>query len=1360
MYNLPHKLSPSNYLVWSTLMEATLETVELFEYCTGAVPQPIRAILNANMTEEVLAQIGYLKNAASIWAEARRLYAGQSSTDWTMTITNLVTTRYADGQDLLAHIAKMKGFRRDLILMNRDIDDELYACFLRISMPTSWNYVFAGLPDRYSSQEVERRLKDEHGIRANQQTQSRSYRAGDGKQSFGKKKRKGRGGNGSQNGESTPHAGSSPGKANSGSDSATQTSTAQTSENKQNRGASSGKQPHCPYRPYTQQQQCLPRANQAIDDAASVSDAGHDSSYLAAGPIPHSRFTWILDGGSTTHICNDRSAFRLLCETRGTIGSIQKTGPQLQVLGRGEIHIICRVDGRDKRTVTLKDVAYCPDARDNLISESRMDHHGLEIRKRNGTVAILKPNGDVAMQGTLRYNLYKLDCAIAPPGSHPSDVAFSAKSDTSNINLWHCRLGHLNERSIRHLAKSLASTLLCRARLGRVVAVLMGSMRGPFLPSILGYTYTLAVVDDASRKGWKEYLKHKSDATDEIKALVTRLETLTGKKLKYLRTDGGGEFINRILGEWLREKGITHEYSTPDTPQQNGVAERFNRTTHEHALCMLHEAGMKPGFWPEAHEYASYVRNMSPTSALDGMTPDEAFSGTKPNVSTLRIFGSPCHVRILPKDRSKLDAHSLDGRFCGFARNQKAYKIWVPSKHTFVSSRDVIIYEQISTASIGGVSPGTDTRSDVDPLIKSTSSLPAASSTPAAQTEPRSSPTTSTTSPSPSAMSSPDPPLRRSTRVSPPSWKKQAAEIQKAREQAAKLQSKAVREVRAERQKLKVTAQVAPEPDGAVVEPNPESEVAHLAYRAVDGEETPRNYSHAMKSRKREYWLDAMGVEMDMHWRRGTWELVELPPGQHAIGSTWTYALKRGPDGSIQRYKARLVAQGFSQIPGLDYDDTFSPTVRLDTLRVILHLAAVHGWCRAQDDVTGAFLHSKLHHVVYMRQPPGFDDGTGRVCRLLLSLYGLKQASREWNKLMTAKLRTVNLLPLDADAAVFMRRAADNGVFSIIAVHVDNMLSFSENPDELARIRHHLHDLFEMKEEDANWLMGFEIIDYPDSHTVAISHRQYIETVIKRFRMDGCTPVSTPMEKGLILDKYEGPFTPEEEERMRRTPYRALIGALTWISLISRPDIAFATTYLAQFNSNPGPEHWEAAQRILAYLAGTLDHVLLLGGEGEDVTRLIGWSDADHGRDIVDRRSVSAYVWQIGNASVSWSSKKQQTVAISSTESEYMAMTHSSKHGIWLRRLLIELNELVSESEIATPIFVDNKSSIDLSKEARFHARTKHIDVQHHFIRERVEDGTFVVMHVPSHLNIADGLTKPLDRVSFEIFVDALGLVS
>ncbi|TFY56531.1 hypothetical protein EVJ58_g7579 [Rhodofomes roseus] len=1039
------------------------------------------------MTEEVLAQIGYLKNAASIWAEARRLYAGQSSTDWTMTITNLVTTRYAVGQDLLAHIAKMKGFCRDLILMNRDIDDELYACFLRISMPTSWNYVFAGLPDRYSSQEVERQLKDEHGIHANQQTQSHLYRAGNGKQSFGKKKRKGRGGNGSQNGESTPHAGSSPGKANSGSDSATQTSTAQTSENKQNRGASSGKQPHRPYRPYTQQQQRPPRANQAVDDAASVSDAGHDSSYLAAGPIPHSRFTWILDGGSTTHICNDRSAFRSLCETRGTIGSIQKTGPQLQVLGRGEIRILCRVDGRDERTVTLKDVAYCPDARDNLISESRMDHHGLEIRKRNGTVAILKPNGDVAMQGTLRYNLYELDCAIAPPDSHPSDVAFSAKSDTSNIDLWHRRLGHLNERSIRHLAKQRMVTgldLVVSGSLGpcggcaygkharapfpehverakEVLERLHMDLQGPFLPSILGYTYTLAVVDDASRKGWKEYLKHKSDATDEIKALVTRLETLTGKKLKYLRTDGGGEFINRILGEWLREKGITHEYSTPDTPQQNGVTERFNRTTHEHALCMLHEAGMKPGFWPEAHEYASYVRNMSPTSALDGMTPDEAFSGTKPNVSTLRIFGSPCHVRILPKDRSKLDA--------------------------------------LSTASIGGVSPGTDTRSDVDPLIKSTSSLPATSSTPAAQTEPRSSPTTSTTSPSPSAMSSPDPPLRRSTH---------------------------------------------------------------------------------------------------------------------------------------------------------------------------------------------------------------------------------------------------------------------NGVFSIIAVHVDNMLSFSENPDELARIRHHLHDLFEMKEEDANWLMGFEIIDYLDSHTVAISHRQYVETVIKRFRMDGCTPVSTPMEKGLILDKYEGPFTPEEEEQMRRTPYRALIGALTWISLISRPDIAFATTYLAQFNSNSGPEHWEAAQHILVYLAGTLNHVLLLGGEGEDATRLIGWSDADHGRDIVDRQSVSAYVWQIGNTSVSWSSKKQQTVAISSTESEYMAMTHSSKHGIWLRRLLIELNELVSESEIATPIFVDNKSSIDLSKEARFHARTKHIDVQHHFIREHVEDGMFVVMHVPSHLNIADGLTKPLDRVSFEIFVDALGLVS
>jgi len=1132
---------------------------------------------------------------------------------------------------------------------------------------------------------------------------------------------------------------------------------------------------------------------------------------MTSGPRTTSRFAWILDGGSTTHICNDRDAFVTFTPARSTIGSIQKNGPQLEVLGRGDILILCHVQDRDDCVITLRDVSYCPNARDNLVSESRMDRKGLEIRKRNGRLTIKKSSGEIVMEGALRDNLYELDCVIAPPYSTPSDVAFAARTSTPNIDLWHRRLGHISESSLRYMDKHKLVTgldLCPEGNLGPCDGCAKGKhhrapfptqatcktsildrihmdLQGPFDTSVQGFRYALVIVDDYSRKGWKAYLKKKSDATAEIKALIQRLETLTERKVKIVRSDGGGEFIGDELQKWFTGKGISHEASTPYTPQQNGVAERFNQTTHEHALCMLHEAGMSNGFWPEAHEYASYIRNRTPTRALKRVTPNETFHGTKPDVSTLRIFGSRCHVRTPAETRTKLEPHSLDGIFCGFAPKSKAYKVWIPSKHKFVTSRDVIVYEKVpistdddsllpTPASSEGVSTGMSTQSGNNPVETAgdtrSRSLAEKTSSPSTQRQmhdPAPEPTpvppsTPLPNPTPSASTksipAPAPPtLRRSERTARPSWKKQAADAQKAREAATKNETKAKREARADRQEIIEKVNDVHEADENKVPKLHESDIAQLAYLAAYGEETPMSFNEATKSPEADEWWKAMNEEIGMLHKRGTWVLEDLPPGRKAIGCRWTYVIKRGPAGEILRYKARLVAQGFSQIPGVDYDDTFSPTVRLDSLRAVLHLAAAHGWHRGQDDVTGAFLHGKLDCEIYMRQPPGFDDGTGRVARLVLGLYGLKQSSRIWHQHMDEELETIDQKPLVTDPAVYFRCAEDNHECSILCVHADNMLSFAETERELTRLRQQLHKLFEMKEEDPNWLMGFQLIDDPVNHTVSISHRQYVETILKRFHMDGCNTHHTPMENGLILSKADGPADADEEEQMKRTPYRALTGALTWISLISRPDIAFASSYLSQFNANPGPKHWHAAQRVLKYLAKTPDMRLVLGGDSDNATELIGYTDSDWAHDIDDRRSVSAYIWQLGESTVAWSSKKQSTVAASSTEGEYMALSYGAKQGLWMRRFLIEIGlELEKRS---TPLLVDNQSSIDLSKEARFHARTKHIDVQHHFIRERVADETFVVKHCPSKLNLADGLTKPLPREPFEIMVDGLGLV-
>jgi hypothetical protein len=1385
LLRLPRKLESTNYVAWMTTMESTLQMSRLHEYCLGVVKKPtdedgavnwectnalVRSILTTNMDDEIVSQIGHHAIASEIWIEARRLFSGQTITDWTMTITALVTTRYVEGEDLLAHVAKMKALRRDLILMDRNIEDDMFACYLRISMPPTWNYVFAGLPAKYTSAEVERRIKDEYGIRNSQESAAAAYHA----TTKSNKTRKGKdkvakpGEPFCTNCKVAGHwiAGCwSKGGGAEGQGPKQKKSKAKKDQDKKEK--------------YKREK---PRANQAVSDSSSrrssVSDGYPHSSYMATSRTS-SRIGFILDSGTTSHICNVRSAFKTFEPKPGTIGGIQANVPPLEVLGHGNIDILCWVNGHDDRTVTLLNVKYCPSARDNLISESKMDKRGMEIRRKNGKVTIKKLNGEIAIEGTLRHGLYELKCKLAPPSMREASVAFLATPSSLNIDIWHRRLGHLGEQDIRHLARHKMVTGLqldpndklgpcdgCAkgkhpqapfpksgTRAKAVLDRLHMDLQGPFDVSIAGYRHVLAVVDDHSRKGWKEYLKKKSDAPEAIENLVTQLETLTERKVKIVRSDRGGEFIGKESVDWLKSKGITHETSAPDTHQQNGVAERFNRTTHEHALALLYDAGMNRSFWVEAHEYASDVRNRSPTAALKRITPDEVFFGRKPDVSDLRIFGSKCHVRIPPEKRTKLDAHSIDGIFCGLERNSKAYKIWIPSKRRFMSSRDVIVYEKVKPVNdldepsiIPARSEGVTSESA--PSINP-DRLEKENQTDSHQPEP----ITST------APSIPQPQPRRTTRVSRPTWIQSASNKQMQEKLTKKAHAKAIREARTKRQTpcQPKAASPAAAPDPEEVAPTTsQSEVAELAYLAAYGPDTPLSFYEATKSREADLWWQAMREEIEMLKERGTWIVEELPQGRKAIGCRWTYTLKYGPDGEISRYKARLVAQGFSQIPGIDYDDTFSPTVRLDSIRILLHLSAAYGWFRGQDDVKGAFLHSDLDHIIYMRQPEGFNDGTGRPVRLLRSLYGLKQASREWNSYMKSELMSINFHQINSDNAVFVRRSKTGD--AILAIHVDNFMSFANSLTELEHVRDQLHKLFEMKREDPNWLMGFLLLDDPRNGTISISHAQYIGTILKRFDMEECNAQRTPMDAKLTLSKADGPTMAEEVEEMKEYPYRELVGALIWIAHISRPDIVFAAGYLAQFNANPGKAHWTAAKRVLRYLAGTRDSSLVLGNNTSDPTVLVGFSDSDWARDVDDRRSISGYVFQLGGSTVSWASKKQPTVAASSTEGEYMALSYASKQAMWIRRFLTEIG--LDQEGISMPFHVDNAGAIELSKEARHHSRTKHIDVHHHFIRERVADNTFSISHVPSSGQLADICTKPLVPDIFFSFLPPLGLAS
>ena len=727
------------------------------------------------------------------------------------------------------------------------------------------------------------------------------------------------------------------------------------------------------------------------------------------------------------------------------------------------------------------------------------------------------------------------------------------------------------------------------------------------------------------------------------------------------------------------------------------------------------------------------------------------------------MFGSRCHVHVPKEKQGKLDAHSLDRIFCSFTPKSKAYKIWIPSCHKFVTSRDVIVYEKLpkhegepiatSTPSEGvSQDQGTLSVGATEPTANESATNPQADPELEKYTIPKPTPTAETTiQPC------------RSECTTQPTWIKAMSNLQKAAESKLRANNKALHEACTEHHELKAKAKLQlpnmEEPHShspSPATPVTETEIANFTYLATHGSITLLSYKEAIRSPESVEWNKAMRAEIDNHTQWCMWELVPLPKGQKAIGSQWTYSIKFNSDGSITHYKACLVAQGFSQVIGIDYYDTFAPTVQLETVHTLLHLTAAHSQFRGQDDVVAAFLFGDLEEEIFMRQLEGFEDGTNRVAKLLQSLYSLKQAVRVWNKHLHKELVAVGYLQLISDSAVYIRKADH---ITILVIHVNNIISFRSGKSSLDDACVELHWIFEMKEEDPNWLMGFKLIENCNEGTIAIDHSLYIDTILQRFGMENCNPTYTPLDLGTLLSTDDCPTTEDEKAAMMNVPYRELIGALTWITVVSRLDIAFTTTYLARFNANPGPTHWKAAKHVLWYLNSMKQHYLTLGLQSGNSNKLTIFTDSDWGCDIINRCSVSGYVFMLGDLVISWKAKQQPTVAASSTEVEYMSVSQTAHQGLWIRRLLIELGLNHIELD-PTTMFLDNCGTVNLSKGSHHHDHTKHIDIQHHFICEHIEDGTFHIIHCPTHLMLANALTKPLPFPTFSHCRDGLGLIS
>ncbi len=701
---------------------------------------------------------------------------------------------------------------------------------------------------------------------------------------------------------------------------------------------------------------------------------------------------------------------------------------------------------------------------------------------------------------------------------------------------------------------------------------------------------------------------------------------------------------------------------------------------------MLVESGLPIRLWLEAIASANYVRNRSPVSGAD-LTPYEAFFRSKPDVSNLRSFGATVYLLKPEHERRKLDSRSTVSTFVGY--ENAAYRVWDSRRGKVLIRSDVIVDEACAHAPPSVRHPlqviCSDSEDDVPEatMEQDSGDTEMEQDDDTAQEE-------GDTEEEPEAVEERRYPKRE--RRPPTEWY-----------QAKK----------------------------------PRANLATIC--------EPASFQEALSSEQAEAWQRAINEETASLEANQTWELVTLPDGKKPLPAKWVFRVKRDAHGDIERFKARLVVKGYAQSPGIDFNEVYAPVSKYTTLRALLSKVAEEDLELRQFDVKTAFLNGDLEEEIYMIPPEGVNVEPGKVCRLVKSLYGLRQAPRAWHIKLKQQLTTLGFTSSQGDPAFFVHRAEDSVIYMI--VYVDDILVAARSAASIDNFKTAFMNCFDAREMgDANYFLGMEIVRDRKLRTIKLSQSKYATELLEKHGMADAKVKSTPSSTSLKLCR-KGDKLPDAMS----SDYRETIGALLYLAVCTRPDIAQAVGAVARFLSAPTTVHLAAMKLILRYLKGSINLGLTFdaGQPG-----LLGYCDADYAGDIDSRRSTTGYAFVMNGGAISWSSKLQATVAASTVEAEYMAAAAAVKEALWLRKLLPELG-------IAAPclkIKIDNQGAFKLLKHPITSARSKHIDVIHHFARERVTRGEVEFQFLRTEDMIADIFTKPVPIGKFKMCCAGLGL--
>lgn len=517
---------------------------------------------------------------------------------------------------------------------------------------------------------------------------------------------------------------------------------------------------------------------------------------------------------------------------------------------------------------------------------------------------------------------------------------------------------------------------------------------------------------------------------------------------------------------------------------------------------------------------------------------------------------------------------------------------------------------------------------------------------------------------------------------------------------------------------------------------------------SIDKIKKPATYAEAKRLL---VWDDPMDEEIDALEDTETWTICTLPPDKTPIGCRWVFKVKFNADGTVERYKARLVAKGYTQQEGVDYHDTFSPVVKLTTVKLILSLSAIHGFSLHQINISNAFLNGDLDEEIYMKLPPGYSDRKrdklppNAVCKFRKFFYGLKQASRQWFLKFSTTLKTLGFSQTSSDHTSFLKTS--DALFLCVIVYVDDIIISSNNDTKVDLLKSQLKSFFKLRDlGPIKYFLGLEIARSTDG--IHICQRKYALDLLDETGLLGCKPSSVPMDPAIKYSIETG------GELVDAAAYRRLIGLLMYLQ-ITRPDITFAVNKLSQYSSAPRESHQLGVMKILRYLKGTIGQGLFYSSKSE--MQIQAFADADWGSCKDSRHSTSGFCVFLGSSLISWKSRKQQVVSKSSAEAEYRSLSVVSDELFWLTNLLKELHFSLAKPSL---LFYDNTAAIHIAHNAVFHERTKNLKIDCHSVRERMVAGYFKLLHMRTDLQLADPFTKPLYPTPFRRLYGKMGLLN